>query len=207
MKEMIIEIADIDGMSFGAALYSPEDFNESLEDGILEDTPFELTSSIVKGPFYWGDNLYQSVHCNFDNDDDYDSPGEVYEVKAFNSNKEIDESEFFTKEQAEFVKKNLKWSANEYYSTWRSGQRAKEEKLLEVEEHGSGSMTAKMKIEGDFDTDNLFFILADTLPGKTTVIAAAGYINPDGSITGGSFEYAYYTWDNPSVKYDGEEIC
>jgi hypothetical protein len=144
MKNMTIEIADIDGMSFGAAVCLPEEFDEYLEDGVLEDRPFELTNSIVCGPYYWGDNQYMNVYCYFDNEDDNDCLGEVGEVKAFNSNKEIDESGFFTKEQAEFVKKNLKWSANEYYSTWRSAQKPEEGRLLEVEEYGSGSMTAKM---------------------------------------------------------------
>ena len=202
MKNMTVMIENIRGLSFGATMCSYEEFEEYKEDGILGDTPFEIIDSIVCGPLV---DEKQHLNLTFGNDKHV---VEIESIPAFSSNKEIVKSGFFTEEQAVIVKDRLKYAANDYYSVWRSGQRpCDDERLLEVEERGSGSMVANLEFQEPFDKDNFFLVLATTLPDKETVIEAVGYKNPDGSISEANFEYDLYSYYNPTVKYDGDDIC
>lgn len=203
MKNMTIKIENISGLSFGARMVDQETLDEYREDGVLGDSPFEITDSTVVGPLL---SYSKQIKCmNHTDKEIIEHP--VAGIPSFTTNKEIDESGLFSKEQAAFVKNTLKWAVNSYYKAWRAGQVSGAEQLLEVEERGDGGMYSSIQFDGPFNKDNLFFILGDTLPHKETVIAAIGYINPDGSIFEGRWEYDDYSYYNPTVTCDGEFIC
>lgn len=201
MKTLKIEIADIYGYSFGACMMSDEEVNENLEEGILEDRPFEITSSIVRGP-----SLFDSSNAeiNIFVDDNYVYLGRVEDENYFISNREIDD--FFANDQAKVIKEKGKSEVNEYYKSWRAGQSHSEDKLIEVFESGFGSMVAEIEVEDRFCYGGFFLIAATPLPDRDPVISGIGYLNSDGSVSFGSFEYEDYEWSDPEVHIDGERL-
>jgi hypothetical protein len=203
MKNITLVLEDVDGLDFAAGVTTLDEVQELYAE---EDTCFgfyDIADAFVFGPLLNRFFEEEVMKCEID--------GEVMEIPVadipvFNTNKEIMSSDFFTPEQAEYVKTKVKWAVSDYYKTWNDGYRSAEKDLIEVEETGTGKIIADLDIEGDFNKDNLFFIQADTLPFKeNSIIASVGYKNPDGSITSSSFDKDDYINDGINIKFDNEE--
>ena len=205
MKTLLFTLDNTDCLTFGASIITTNDFEKYNEEGILEEGPFQIVDAGTNGPLFTDDCKSLEYSCKLIDEGEMLEGGLIAEIPTFNTNKEIMTSNFFTPDQAEYVRDTVKQQVSEYYKTWADGYRSLDDKLFEIEERGNGRMKVFLDFTSPFNKDNLFFVLADILPFKETVIAVVGYKNPDGTITSATFEFDNYISYAPVIKYDNKE--
>jgi hypothetical protein len=203
MNEMVLSFDAIESMNFGAGIHTLEELKTNICDESMVFGPYDAAEDYVSGPVL--DRFFNEeiMTCEIE-DEVIEIP--VSEIRIFNTNKEIKNSDFFTEAQADFVINVVKRHASDYYKTWSSGYRSRDKEFVEILEVLRGAFFSHLKFSGAFNHENLFFIQADVLPFKEdSIIAAVGYKNPDGTISYSNFETDDFDSYGEIMKYKNDE--
>ncbi len=202
MKEMKLVLENVGVMAFAAGITSVKEIHDYYNDETACHWIYEIADAMVQGLQIDDSPIEEVMHYEM-NGEQIEIP--VCEIPVFNTNKEIMASNFFTPEQAEYVRDIAKRDVSEYYKTWNTGYRSEDKELIEVFEYFNGGTIARLGFDGTFTKDNLFFIKADILPyKKNSIIAIVGYKNPDDSITYTTFGDISHGINEIEVSFDSK---